>query len=115
LQNAEYVRIIDKYLARDSQWEKCKEILKDIFPESGRVIIVTTEGHNRNNDGISGLKKRELDELCEGLQIKGESFDKSNYHDRYIETDKIKIVLSSGIDNLSDDGKDLTYVVEVKK
>nr|MDA3907681.1 hypothetical protein [Sulfurimonas sp.] len=39
----------------------------------------------------------------------------SNMHDRYIETDKVKILLSSGLEHLSSSSnKDFTYIVDIK-
>ena len=38
-----------------------------------------------------------------------------NIHDRYIETDKVKILLSSGLYHLSTNSqKDFTYMVKIK-
>jgi len=113
LEDASHIRIVDKYLARDRCWAKCKEILKQILPEKHvRIIISTT---SEAGDAISGKKKKELQNLYNEWEVKGQKFNDSQYHDRYIETDKVKIILSSGVENLSDDGKDLTYVVEVKE
>jgi len=38
----------------------------------------------------------------------------SNMHDRYIETDKLRIILTSGLDYLENQRKDFTYIVKEK-
>ena len=116
LEDASHIRIIDKYLVRDEKWNKCKQILKQILPQKNiRITILTTCGDRDSEKSIPGEKKGELERLYSEWQIKGGQFNDAQYHDRYIETDKVRIVLSSGIENLADDGKDLTYVVEIKK
>ena len=116
LEDAKHIRIVDKYLARDRCWAKCKKIFEQIFPKKNiKITILTTCGERNSEKSISGEKKRELQELHSEWTVKGPPFNDSQYHDRYIETDKVRIILSSGVENLADDGKDLTYVVEVKE
>ena len=116
LEDAKHIRIVDKYLARDRCWAKCKKIFEQIFPKKNiKITILTTCGERNSEKSISGEKKRELQKLHSEWTVKGPPFNDSQYHDRYIETDKVRIILSSGVENLADDGKDLTYVVEVKE
>ena len=115
LEDASQVIIIDKWLAR-AQWPECKKILEQILPKKNmRIKIITTCGEGDSEKTISGQKKQELKKLYSEWDIRGGRFNDSKYHDRYIETDKVRIILSSGVENLADDGKDLTYVVEVKE
>jgi hypothetical protein len=114
LEDAQYIRVVDKYMAYDRCWNICKDILKEIIPDRNvKIKLLTTD--ETGSKSISGEKKRDFQQLSSNWHdVEGGQLDWSKIHDRYIETDTLKIILSSGIENLLDNGLDLTYVVEVK-
>ncbi|MFT5661432.1 MAG: hypothetical protein ACI9TV_002078 [Sulfurimonas sp.] len=106
LSDAKWIKITDSYLAANpSQWDENKNILNTLLPKKSIDIIIVTNEFN---------KKSELETLYDLWEIRAEAIS-DNIHDRYIETDKIKILLSSGIYNLSaSSNKDMTYRVKIK-
>lgn len=106
LSDAKYINITDGYIEYDNnQWSENKNLLDTILPK--KVIDITFIASNCT-------KKSELASLCSQWNIKTKIIG-ANIHDRYIETDKIKILLSSGLYHLSTNSqKDLTYMVKIK-
>lgn len=106
LSDAKWIKVTDKYIQENtSQWDENKKLIETLVPKKSVDIIIV-------NDGFS--KKNELENLCGEWSIKAEKLP-INTHDRYIETDKIKILLSSGLYNLSTNSeKDLTYRIKIK-
>ena len=111
LSDAKWIRIIDRYIAENrNQWSEYKTILENILPN--KTIIVTIQSNPQINQG----HKSDLKSLFNNFKdIKGQSYNLSTTHDRYIETDKIKILLSSGLYHLSTNSNmDFTYIVSLK-
>jgi len=110
LLDASEISIYDKYLsANNSSWNSNKQVLCDILPMKVMDINIYCDINwtsNRQND---------LESYCSDWIINKESWD-TNMHDRYIETDKVIILLSSGFINLplTDKSKDFTYIVKIK-
>lgn len=106
LSDAKYINITDGYVEYDSnQWTENKKLLDKILPKKAIDITILTKGFS---------KKAELESLCSQWNIKSKEIG-INIHDRYIETDKLKILLSSGLFHLSTNShKDFTYMVKVK-
>jgi len=111
LSDANEISIYDRYLSKINQnndsWSINKLTLLDILPQKDIIINIYCEynwDNNRENDLISVFSE---------WIINKENFDR-NIHDRYIETDKVIILLSSGIINLSSITKDFTYIIKVK-
>lgn len=107
LSNAEFVKIKDRYIAADDlHWQQCKEVLEAILPKKElNPLRIITNNFQRHSD---------LKNIYSGWGVKAKQIE-TNEHDRYIETDKLIILLSSGLFHLSPNSNtDLTYVVKVK-
>lgn len=106
LSDAKYVNITDGYIAENpSQWNENKNLLNNLLPKKAIEIAIITDNFT---------KQLELENLCSEWKVKIKVMG-INIHDRYIETDKIKILLSSGLYNLSIySQKDFTYMVKIK-
>ena len=111
LSDANEINIYDRYLSKvnhsNDSWILNKEILLDILPQKMMILNIYCE-YNWN---IS--RKNDLTSVYIDWTINKEDFDR-NIHDRYIETDKVTILLSSGIINLASTLKDFTYIVKIK-
>ena len=105
------IDIIDRYLSPQSnrQWEKIFELLKYILPD--RYIRLNIYFDN-------SISSRDIKNILENYNHKW-SVNLNNYdnsiHDRYIESEKVKILLSSGFLNLANTEKDFTYIIKAKK
>jgi hypothetical protein len=111
LEDAKWIRIADRYLAESqAQWERYQEIFQSILPNSS--LSLTFE----SSPSIQNRHKVDLQKIFTHWKtIKGKIYDIYNTHDRYIETDKLIILLSSGIFHLSSSSNtDFTYVVTLK-
>lgn len=107
LSNADFVKITDRYIAADDlHWQQCKEVLEAILPKKElNPLRIITDNFKRHSD---------LKNIYSGWDVKAKQIE-TNEHDRYIETDKLIILLSSGLFHLSTNSNtDLTYVVKVK-
>jgi hypothetical protein len=107
LEDAHYITIIDQFIT-SSAWNTNKKILFDICPDKSVDIKLYSEPQ------ITQDQKNELTTHCYGWNISGGRFDRSRIHDRYIDTDKFEILLSSGLLYLQEDSKDFTYTVKLK-
>ena len=109
LEDANNIEIIDKYLfnpiPNSSQWAENLEILKNILPRKNINIKFIS-----NNSEIKQEHKTQI-KSCYTQWNPIYPRISANIHDRYIKTDKVTILLSSGIDYLHDTSKDLTYLV----
>jgi hypothetical protein len=111
LEDAKWIRIIDRYIAENrSQWSEYKTILENILPNNSITITI------QSNPQINQEHKNDLKSLFDNCKdIKGQSYNLATTHDRYIETDKIKILLSSGLYHLSSSSNmDFTYIISLK-
>ena len=114
LSDAQWIKITDGYIATPRQWSANKSIVRDIVPI--KILDLTIVGADKDDRRlvINANEKEELKSICNDWTIIGTSLN-NNIHDRYIETNKLKILLSSGIEHLSSaSNKDFTYVVEIK-
>lgn len=109
LKDATYIEIIDEYLfkAGSTQWNENFKLLKEILPLKPITInFTTTKKVEEEQKFITQMK------TYSSNNWKIPPFKtKKGIHDRYIKTDKVTILLSSGIDYLHDKSKDLTYLV----
>ena len=111
LEDAKWIRIIDRYIAENrNQWSEYKTILENIIPNKSITITI------QSNPQINQSHKNDLISLFNNCKdIKGQSYNPATTHDRYIETDKIKILLSSGLYHLSTNSNmDFTYIISLK-
>ncbi len=110
LEDASEIKIIDKYIAGSNNvWERInKNILKNILPQKNIDIKIFCQDNdwdqNREND---------LNQFFNLWNIIKENWN-NDFHDRYIITDKVEIILSSGLSNLDNNSKkDFTYIVKI--
>ncbi len=114
LSDAEWVKVSDSYIDNNtSQWNENKNLLNDIVPHKTLDLTIESGSIINRRNPLSQSKKEELKSLCNNWTIQGRQYNDNSFHDRYIETNELKILLSSGLYHLSSD-KDFTYVVEIK-
>jgi hypothetical protein len=124
LSDSSYVRIIDSYIAKDdNQWTENKNIIANIVPKTSIDLTIENGSQYTNTRGIritseakiNDIKKGELETICSNWNVIPRQLNTDQVHDRYIETNKLRILLSSGLFNLSSSSrKDFTYVVEIR-
>jgi hypothetical protein len=105
------IEIIDSYLFsqfNSTQWSENFEIIKKIIPKK-RVKLKLVSNLKAQQSHRSALSS-----YCRDWQISYLRFDKNKIHDRYIKTDSLIILISSGLNYLKDTDKDLTYIVKEK-
>jgi len=110
--DAKWIRVSDRYISKNqSQWRDYQDILKSILPNS--TIDVTIQSYPI----ISDAYKKDLKNIFSNWKkIKGQEYNIRTTHDRYIETNKIIILLSSGLYHLSTKSRvDFTYIITIKK
>jgi hypothetical protein len=113
LKDATTIKVYDRYLSKinngsDSWSNTNKQVLLDILPQKTIQIEIYCQSDWNNS------READLTTICTQWIINKKTWD-STIHDRYIETDKVIILLSSGIINLSTTSiKDFTYVVKIK-
>ena len=105
LEDATYIEIIDKYLFKPTKWNDNLNLLKQILPRKEIDIKFLS-----NNSEIKPAHRTQIESCCTQWNPSYPRIP-TNIHDRYIKTDKVTILLSSGIDYLHDKRKDLTYLV----
>ena len=114
LSDADWVTITDGYISSRSEWGNNKNIIKDIVPFKDLDLNILGADKESRKFSLSASEKLELASLCNEWTVRVSTIG-NNIHDRYIETDKLKILLSSGVCHLSStSNKDFTYVVEIK-
>ena len=114
--DAKWIKIIDSYIdSNTSQWNENKNLLEQIIP-FGKFDLKIESGSIRDRrQPISKDKQNDLNAICSDWEIGAIQYNDNTKHDRYIETDKLKILLSGGLYNLSSSSnKDFTYVIEIK-
>ncbi len=116
LSDAMWIRIIDSYIdTNPSQWNENKNLLEKILPFRSFDLKIESGSTRDKRQPIPKDKQNELNAICSDWQIGAIQYNDNSKHDRYIETDKLKILLSGGLYNLSSiSNKDFTYVVEIK-
>ncbi len=107
LENTANIEIIDSHLFphfNSTQWNENFDILKIILPKK-KIKIKFISKETAKQEHKTALKRH-----CSLWNSSYPRFN-NNIHDRYIKTDKITILLSSGINYLNDIDKDLTYII----
>lgn len=115
LEDASSIEIVDKYLTSvDSRtgydvWNrKNLNILKDVLLQKEISIKICCDNDWNNT------RKQDLNNIYANWNVTKQPWDNS-IHDRYIKTDKVTILLSSGVSNLDErSSKDFTYMVVVR-
>jgi hypothetical protein len=115
LSDAKWIKITDGYIATSASWEDNKSLLEQIIPNIAIDLTIVGADKNTSNFVIDQTKKDEINSLIPNLSNVKATRLNQNIHDRYIETDKLKILLSSGFEHLNQSSsKDFTYIVEIK-
>lgn len=113
LSDAVWIKITDGYIA-NSEWNYNKSLISSLLPIGMINVTIVGADISKNQWSLNGIQKKEIETLCSQWSVTCSAINK-NTHDRYIETDKIKILLSSGLYHLStSSSKDFTYIVELK-
>jgi len=113
LEDASSIEIVDKYLSVNNgtfdTWQRVNlGILKTILPQKTITLNIYCD-----NDW-STTREQDLTSFYTGWSVVKQNWNNST-HDRYIITDKVEILLSSGLSNLDDSSsKDFSYIVKVK-
>ena len=108
LKDTKSIKIYDKYLTANSSWHTNKQVLLNILPQK----VITIDIYCDVDWNLTC--KNDLTRACMDWTIDKKPWD-NTMHDRYIETDKVIILLSSGIINLRNNAtKDFTYIVKIK-
>lgn len=113
LEDASSIEIVDKYLSvvngSFDTWQRINlNILQTILPQKAITLTICCD-----NDWNS-TREQDLTNFCTNWNVVKKSWDNS-IHDRYIITDKVEILLSSGLSNLDDNSsKDFSYMVVIK-
>lgn len=108
LEDTTYIEIIDEYLFKtgSTQWNQNFKLLKEILPfKRVKIQFITIKKVEQEQ-----VFKTQMKSYCNDWNIPNFK-TQTGIHDRYIKTDKVTILLSSGIDYLHDISKDLTYLV----
>lgn len=114
LSDASWVKITDGYIVANGSWGQNKTIVQDIVPHNSLDLTIVGAAKDNRRMQINQTEKDELSAICVDWRIRANTLG-NDVHDRYIETNKVKILLSSGLYNLSaSSNKDFTYVVEIK-
>jgi len=116
VKDAKYINIVDSYLYEN--WNTNFNLLKEILSNNISIVI-----YSKYEDKLSSLDKDKLKKLKVFIQ-KIRNFNKNDIsiskinikdiHDRYIITDKIIIIITSGINYIEDKEKEFTYIVKSK-
>ena len=115
LSDAIWVRITDGYIAANSSWSNNQSLIQTLLPNSSLDVTIVGSEIASSKFLLNGTQKSEIESLCPNWDVSCTALNSTTTHDRYIETDKVKILLSSGLCHLSElSGKDFTYVIELK-
>ncbi len=113
LKNSNKVSIYDKYFLK--HWNSNSKLFKDSSNNSilmNGVNLIIYVDFDATNDMAFQLAEQELNVIANNSKI--EKYNDSKMHDRYIETDKLRIILTSGLDYLENRRKDFTYIIKEK-
>lgn len=114
LSDASWVIITDGYIA-NSDWITNKALISALLPNDNITITIVGANISINQPSLDVTKKLEIESLCSNWTVNCSAMNSTITHDRYIETNKVKILLSSGLYHLSTSSqKDFTYVIELK-
>ena len=107
LLDANEISIYDRYLSANNSWDSNKQVLFQILPIKILNIKIICDIHWTND------KENDFKNHCNDWTIDKQEWNR-DIHDRYIETDKVIILLSSGFINLASTTKDFTYIIKIK-
>lgn len=115
LSDASWIKITDGYIAARSSWSTNKSLIQALLPRSSINVIIVGADVEQRKMSLDGTQKNEIEAICANWKnVSCLAFNASNMHDRYIETNKVKILLSSGLYHLSvSSRKDFTYIIEL--
>lgn len=115
LSDANWIKITDGYIAVNSSWSDNKALIRTLLPNSAIDVTIVGADIQQSQMTLNGSQKQEIKDLCSSWNVSCTALNYISTHDRYIETDKVKILLSSGLCHLSTSSvKDFTYAIELK-
>lgn len=115
LKQADTLYIYDRYLNEKNVSRELFNFFEECLPKTKAIKVLIhhscfKEFQKANQEAISKLKQKNSN-ISFGEDNSYQNFEKS--HDRYLIIDqKIRIILTSGIEYLMDDTKDFTYIVQ---
>jgi len=113
LSDANWVKITDGYIA-NQDWNQNKTLINEIVPHKAMDLTIVGSNSSTASFSINASQRQEIENLCTNWVVKSNSLS-TQTHDRYIETDKLKILLSSGLCHLYElSPKDFTYIIELR-
>jgi hypothetical protein len=122
LSDATKVMITDSYIDSGNEWNENKRTLQNILPMANIELTIKSGSQFPRNGSmhterpkLDSTKEEELKQLCTDWQVQpSQILNTHMIHDRYIQTNKVKILLSSGLYHLStSSAKDFTYIIEL--
>lgn len=114
LSDASWVTITDSYIA-NQDWNQNKTLINELVPHKAMDLTIIGSNGSIGSFSITELQKQEIKSLYNNWIVKCRALNIRIIHDRYIETNKLKILLSSGLYHLSESSqKDFTYIIELK-
>lgn len=122
LSDANWVTITDRYINSSNEWSINKTLISNLVPHNILNLNIVS-GSQTNSGGrqvvhelkLSAAQQQELKNICTNWNVTALQLNTDSIHDRYIETNKVKILLSSGLYHLDiNSNKDFTYIIELK-
>jgi hypothetical protein len=115
LSDATSIKITDGYIATKSGWTHNKKLIDTLLPKGTIKVTIVGSDISKKQRSLNGAQKSEIETLCANWAVHCSALNSQITHDRYIETDKVKILLSSGLYHLStSSSKDFTYIIELR-
>jgi len=115
LSDAKWIKITDAYIAASASWQENKSLIQSLLPNITVNVTIVGADIQQNKMSLDQNQKTEIQTLCANWAVNCSVLNNQTTHDRYIETDQVKILLSSGLYHLSvTSSKDFTYVIELK-
>lgn len=115
LSDAKWIKITDAYISATSSWQENKSLINTLLPNTTIKVTIVGADSQQKKMSLDGNQKTEIETLCTNWTVSCLALQSETKHDRYIETDKVMILLSSGLYHLStSSSKDFTYIIELK-
>jgi len=112
LLDANEISIYDKYFSYKKNWKTNRNLVNYLCSKALRIKIYADKKERINKKNINIDKELFFKKI--GFSKLVTYKIKDTIHDRYIETDKVIILLSSGLYYLIDKDRDFTYILKVK-
>lgn len=117
LSDANWITITDRYINSNNEWNTNKILINNLIPHKTLNLTISSGNQFRTDiePKLDATEIQKLKNICTNWHVLANYLNTNQIHDRYIETNKVKILLSSGLYHLSvNSNKDFTYVIELK-